>query len=72
MDKAFTTLRDMLTTLTPDNLNLEVRSVQVASPHFFQLSSASNGVVNVVLEFFDNSRWPDEVEAINQLKKLIY
>jgi U3 small nucleolar RNA-associated protein 22 len=71
LQDTFQTLRELLSTTAPENLNLDIRSVSVASPHYYGLGHPTD-IVNTVVEFYENSRWPDEAQAIHQLKKLVY
>lgn len=63
-------LKTLLTTSAPSCLNLEIKSVAIASSHL--LNDHDYGPVRVVVEFYDNSKWPDDVQAIHNLKRLIY
>ena len=57
------------------DINLVVENISVISPEYYNVSVSSPSVsspILTVLQFRSNARWPDDVEALDRLKQLIY
>jgi U3 small nucleolar RNA-associated protein 22 len=79
LNDAFNTLKDILMYNVEHGTNLRVKGVNMVGPHGLNLNVNTNSeeesgtiIVPTMLEFFDNSKWPDSIKAIQQLKQLLY
>ena len=71
MKEAFEKLEE---TIMETDINLIAQGLSVISPEFYQVSigKKSKKPLLTILEFRSNARWPDNVEALEKLKQLIY
>ncbi|KAL9646720.1 hypothetical protein ABK040_001142 [Willaertia magna] len=80
LEEARETLQNTILDL---DINIEPKDIAVVSPEFYGVSvksikfskdSTNNLVtpINAILEFSGSSKWPNDLEAIEKLKQLIY